>query len=157
LKPYQTVKSEQVIYQASMEMFARTFKITDTLRWLAVIIAFVGVFSALMALQFERTRQLGILRAIGVTPRQLTRLICIETGLMGLVAGLLAVPVGFMIAYLLIFVVYQRSFGWSMPFYHDAGAVFQGVILALIAALLAGILPALKMAHTKPAEALRSE
>ncbi len=157
LKPYQTVKSEQAIYEASMQMFTQTFRITDTLRWLAAIIAFVGVFSALMALQFERTRQFGILRTIGMTPGQLTRLISIETGLMGLVAGLFAVPVGFMMAYLLIFVVYQRSFGWTMPFYYDSGAVFQGVILALLAALLAGVLPALKMAHTRPAEALRAE
>jgi len=41
-------------------MFEQTFTITETLRWLSAAIAFVGVFSALMALQFERTRQLGI-------------------------------------------------------------------------------------------------
>jgi len=157
LKPYQTVKSEQAIYKVSMQMFEQTFRITETLRWLAAIIAFVGVFSALMALQFERTRQFGIFRAIGMTPVQLTRLISIETGLMGLVAGLFAVPVGFIMAYLLIFVVYQRSFGWTMAFHFDAGVVFQGLILAFVAALLAGVLPALKMAHTKPAEALRTE
>ncbi|NOR71485.1 MAG: FtsX-like permease family protein, partial [Methylomarinum sp.] len=157
LKPYQTVKSEQAIYKVSMQMFEQTFRITETLRWLAAIIAFVGVFSALMALQFERIRQFGILRAIGMTPGQLSRLISIETGLMGLVAGLIAVPVGFIMAYLLIFVVYQRSFGWTMAFHFNAGVVFQGLILALVSALLAGVLPALKMAHTKPADALRSE
>ncbi|MCK5478584.1 MAG: FtsX-like permease family protein [Methylococcales bacterium] len=157
LKPYQTVKSEQAIYKVSMQMFEQTFRITETLRWLAAIIAFVGVFSALMAIQFERTRQLGILRAIGMTPGQLSRLISIETGLMGLIAGLFAVPVGFIMAYLLIFVVYQRSFGWTMTFHFDAGVIFQGLLLALVSALLAGVLPALKMAHTKPADALRTE
>lgn len=110
-----------------------------------------------MALQFERTRQLGIFRAIGLTPRQITRLIGIETGLMGLIAGLFAIPVGFMMAYLLIFVVYQRSFGWTMAFYFAPSILFKGLTLALIAALLAGILPAIKMANTKPSEALRTE
>jgi len=157
LKPYQSVRSEQAIYQASMQMFEQTFKITEILRWLAASIAFVGVFSALMALQFERTRQLGILRAIGMTPMQIARLISIETGLMGLIAGLFAVPVGYIMAYVLIFVVYQRSFGWSMAFYFDAGVILQALLLAFFAALLAGVLPALKMAQTKPAEALRSE
>jgi putative ABC transport system permease protein len=157
LKPYQTVKSQQAIYKVSMQMFEQTFKITDTLRWLAAIIAFVGVFSALMALQFERTRQLGILRAIGMTPGQLTRLISIETGLMGLIAGLFAVPVGFIMAYQLNLVVYQRSFGWVMALDFDMAMVFKGLVLALVAALLAGVLPALKMAHTRPAEALRTE
>jgi len=153
----QSVKSDQAIYKASMELFEQTFTITETLRWLSAAIAFVGVFSALMALQFERTRQLGILRAIGITSGQLTVLITGETALMGLVAGLIAVPVGYIVAYMLIFVIYQRSFGWTMAFHFNPGVIYQGLALALIAAALAGILPALKMAQTKPAEALRSE
>ena len=157
LKPYQSVRSEQAIYQTSMQMFEQTFKITEILRLLAASIAFVGVFSALMALQFERTRQLGILRAIGMTPIQIGRVISIETGLMGLIAGFFAVPVGLVMAYVLIFVVYQRSFGWTMAFHFDALVIIQALLLALVAALLAGVLPALKMAQTKPAEALRSE
>ncbi|MFI3185104.1 MAG: ABC transporter permease [Methylococcaceae bacterium] len=153
----QSVQSDQAIYKASMAVFEQTFTITETLRWLSAAIAFVGVFSALMALQFERTRQLGILRAIGITPGQLAVLIIGETGLMGLVAGLIAVPVGYIVAYMLIFVIYQRSFGWTMAFHFNSGVIYQGLALALIAATLAGILPALKMAQTKPAEALRSE
>ena len=153
----QTVRSDQAIYTASMDVFEQTFTITDALRWLAAGIAFVGVFSALMALQFERTRQLGVLRAIGITPRQLTTLIITETGLIGLVAGVLAIPVGYMVAYVLIFVIYQRSFGWTMEFYLNSMVFYQGLALALAAALLAGIFPALKMAGTKPAEALRTE
>ena len=157
LTPQQSVQSDQAIYKASMAVFEQTFTITETLRWLSAAIAFVGVFSALMALQFERTRQLGILRAIGITSGQLAVLITGETALLGLVAGLIAVPVGYIVAYMLIFVIYQRSFGWTMAFHFNPGVIYQGLALALIAATLAGILPALKMAQTKPAEALRSE
>nr|WP_305908028.1 ABC transporter permease [Methylomarinum sp. Ch1-1]MDP4520831.1 ABC transporter permease [Methylomarinum sp. Ch1-1] len=157
LKPYQTVNSEKAIYRTSMQMFARTFKITETLRWLAATIAFIGVFSALMALQFERTRQLGVLRAIGMTPWQIARLIATETGLLGLLAGLMALPVGLLMAYVLITVVYKRSFGWTLTLHWDAQVLAQGMLLALMAALLAGVLPAIKMARTRPAEALRNE
>lgn len=157
LTAQQSVKSDRDIYKASMELFEQTFTITETLRWLSAAIAFVGVFSALMALQFERTHQLGILRAIGITSRQLTVLIIGETGLMGLIAGLFAIPVGFIVAYVLIFVVYQRSFGWTMAFYFDSSVVYQGLALAFVAALLAGVFPAMKMAQTQPAEALRIE
>lgn len=157
LKAPRSIRSNRAIYEASMELFEQTFTITETLRWLSAIIAFVGVFSALMALQFERTRQLGVLRAIGVTPAQLAALIVGETGLMGLVAGLFAVPVGYVVAYVLIFVIYLRSFGWTMAFHFNAAVVYQGLALAFGAALLAGVLPALKMARTRPAEALRNE
>lgn len=151
------IKSSRAIFDASMQVFDQTFLITEALRWLAAGIAFVGVFGALMALQFERTRQLGILRAIGMTPGQLTGLICAETGLMGLTAGLIAVPVGLLVAYVLIFIVYLRSFGWTMAFQVDSAALLQGFLLAFAAALLAGVLPAYRMARTRPAEALRSE
>ncbi|MBU2568633.1 MAG: ABC transporter permease [Gammaproteobacteria bacterium] len=151
------LKSSRAIFDASMQVFNETFLITETLRWLAAGIAFVGVFGALMALQFERTRQLGILRAIGMTPRQLTGLIYTETGLMGLTAGLIAVPVGLFVAYVLIHIVYLRSFGWTMAFYVDPAVLVQGLLLAVFAALLAGILPAYRMARTRPAEALRAE
>ena len=121
----QSVKSNRAIYKASMELFEQTFKVTETLRWLSAAIAFVGVFSALMALQFERTRLLGVLRAIGLTSRQLTLLIISETGLMGLVAGLLAIPVGLIVAYVLIFAVYRRSFGWTLAFHADSAVCIK--------------------------------
>ncbi len=151
------LKSSRAIFDASMQVFNETFLITETLRWLAAGIAFVGVFGSLMALQFERTRQLGILRAIGMTPGQLTGLICAETGLMGLTAGLIAIPVGLLVAYVLIYIVYLRSFGWTMTFHLNPTMLIQGLLLAVFAALLAGILPAYRMARTRPAEALRAE
>jgi putative ABC transport system permease protein len=157
LAPYQSINSDQAIYRTSMQMFARTFKITETLRWLAASIAFVGVFSALMALQFENIRQLAVLRAIGMTPWQIARLIGTETGLLGLIAGLLAIPVGIMMAYVLTNVIYQRSFGWQLAMQWDFSVFGQGLLLALTAAILAGIVPAIKMAHTLPAVALRNE
>lgn len=76
---------------------------------------------------------------------------------MGLVAGLFAIPVGYSVALMLIYVVYQRSFGWTMAFYMDAAVFYQGLVLAVVAALLAGVIPALKMAKTNPANALRTE
>jgi putative ABC transport system permease protein len=97
------------------------------------------------------------LRAIGVTPRQLWRLVMVETGLMGLIAGLLALPVGTATAALLVLVLNQRSFGWALDLHIAPAILFQDLALAIVAALLAGIYPALKMARTSPAEALRTE
>ncbi len=151
------ISSSRSIREASMKIFDRSFAITEVLRLLAALIAFVGIVSALMALQLERTRELGVLRAIGVTPRQLWRLVMVETGLMGLIAGLLALPVGTATAALLVLVLNQRSFGWALDLHIAPAILFQDLALAIVAALLAGIYPALKMARTSPAEALRTE
>ena len=145
------------ILQTSLEVFDNTFVVTDILRVLAAIIAFIGVFSALMALQLERSQEHALLRAMGFLPAQVRRLIISETGLLGLVAGLLAVPVGCLITALLIRVINRRSFGWTMELQFSADIVLQGIVLGLAAALLAGIYPAWKISRAEPAEALRTE
>jgi putative ABC transport system permease protein len=151
------VRSNRALRQASLEVFDRTFAITGVLRFLAFVVAFIGVLSALMALQFERSRELGVLRANGLTPGQVWKLVTAQTGLMGLVAGVLAVPAGLILALVMIFVVNKRSFGWTLQLEVGPGILAQAVLLAVIGALLAGILPAWRMARTSPALALREE
>jgi putative ABC transport system permease protein len=147
----------QSLKRISMEIFDRTFRITGVLRLLAGLVAFIGVLSALMALQLERARELGVLRANGVTPGQVWQLVTSQTGLMGLAAGLLSIPVGLALAAIMIFVINRRSFGWTIRLEVAPEILLQAIVLALAAALLAGLYPAWKMARTSPALALREE
>lgn len=151
------VQPNRALKERSLELFDRTFLITDVLRLLAGLVAFIGVLSALMALQLERARELGVLRAIGLTPRQVWRLVTTQTGLMGLVAGLLSLPMGLVMAVVMIYVINRRSFGWSISMEIAPEVLVQAVLLALAAAVLAGLYPAWKMARTSPAVALREE
>ena len=149
------VRSNRDLREASLEIFDQTFVVTSVLRLLAVAVAFVGVLSALMALQLERRRELAMLRAQGMTPGEVRRMVFAETGLMGLWAGLLAVPLGLALAAVLVFVVNVRSFGWTLAFTVSSGVLLQAVGLAVGAALLAGVYPAWKMSRTSPALAMR--
>ena len=151
------IYSNRGLRQASMATFDRTFAVTSVLRMLAVLVAFVGILNALMAMQVERSRELAVLRATGLTPRQLWGLVSGETGLIGLTAGLLALPLGVVQALVLILVINRRSFGWSMQIAIEPFILLQAVSLALVAALAAGIYPAWRMARTNPALALREE
>ncbi|PLX79453.1 MAG: ABC transporter permease [Desulfuromonas sp.] len=149
--------SNRGLREASLATFDRTFAVTSVLRMLAILVAFVGVLNALMAMQIERSRELAVLRASGLTPQQLWRLVISETSLVGIAAGLLALPLGVIQALVLILVINQRSFGWSMQISLDAGILLQAIFLAFIAALLAGIFPAWRMSRTPPAAAMRYE
>ncbi len=151
------IRSNRALRDASLEIFDRTFAITAVLRLLIVAVAFVGVLSALMALQLERMREHGVLRALGLTPGQVWGVVTAQTGLMGVVAGLLAVPVGIMLAAVLVSVINRRSFGWTMPIDVAPLILAQGVLLAVTAALLAGLYPAWKMSAASAADALREE
>jgi putative ABC transport system permease protein len=155
--PQLVIRSNRALREASLEIFDRTFAITGVLRTLSVIVAFVGMLAALMALQLERAREIGVLRALGLTPGQVWGLVTAQTGIIGLLAGLLAVPSGLLLATVLVFVINRRSFGWTMSIDPSPQILLQGVALSLLAALLAGVYPAWRMATAPPAETLRDE
>jgi putative ABC transport system permease protein len=151
------VRPNRALRADALTVFDRAFAITGALQLLAAIVAFIGVLSALLSLQLERAREFGVLRAVGLTVRQFRGLVLMETGLMGLVAGLLAMPTGFVLALVLIFIINRRSFGWTMQLYADPRVFLQALALAVIAALLAGVYPAIRMGRMAAAEALRED
>lgn len=155
-RPLQVRANREILAQ-SLEIFDRTFTITRVLRLLVIAVAFVGILSAMMALQLERAREHAILRATGLTPGQLLGQVILQTLLMGLMAALLAMPLGWLMAEILIHVINLRAFGWSMPSQLSPTILVEAVGFALIAALLAGLYPSLRMARTRPALALREE
>ncbi|MBK8181190.1 MAG: FtsX-like permease family protein [Planctomycetes bacterium] len=151
------IRSNRALRESSIAVFDRTFAITGVLRLLATLVAFVGTLSALLSLEMERAREIGVLRAQGVTPAEVRRLVVTETGLVGLIAGLIAIPLGVAIALVLALVINKRSFGWSVDLEFDLGLFLSALGLACTAALLAGLVPAWRMSRTPPALALRGE
>lgn len=152
-----SVQSNRTLREESLIIFDRTFAITNALRLLAVVVAFIGVLSTLMSLQLERTRELGILRSTGMTPRQLGAMTLLETGLMGTMAGLFAMPLGYALAWILIYVINVRSFGWTLQMALQGKYFWQAWLVAVIAALLAGIYPALRLGKMNISAAIRQE
>ena len=151
------VRDNRTLVRGSIEVFDRTFAVTGVLRLLATGVAFVGVLSALMALQLERAREVAVLRAQGLAPGQVWTLVTTQTGLLGLCAGLIALPVGLLEAFVLIHVINRRAFGWTLDAHVGAGVLGQALLLAVGAALLAGAWPALRMSRIPPAAGLRDE
>ena len=151
------VQSNRALRDAALVIFDRTFAITQALRVISVAVAFIGILSALMALQLERTRELGTLRATGMTLRQLWRLTLLESGLMGAAAGVLAIPVGLILAAILIYVINLRSFGWTIFFSPVPEVYVQAVVISTLAALIAAIYPMLRLSRLQVIEALREE
>jgi putative ABC transport system permease protein len=151
------VIANSTLHSVTLDIFDRTFAITHVLRILAIVVAFVGVFSAMLALQLQRMRDYAILRAGGMTLGEVARLIVLQTLVMGTLAGVLALPLGLLMSDVLIDVINMRSFGWSMLHSMPPSVLSEAVLLAIIAAVLAGLYPARRVADVHPAEALRGE
>jgi len=145
------------IYTRSMAVFDRTFRITEVLRYLSLMVAVIGVFSALMAVQLDRRKEYAVLRALGLTRGQIARLIALESALLGLLAALLAIPTGLAMAWVLTDAIQLRAFGWSMPFEIPARPLLATLALGVAAALLASLYPAWRAGWQDPAPQLRED
>jgi len=151
------IRSNTSIHRESLAIFDRTFEVTRVLRWLTVGIAFVGIFSALLALHLERAKEFAILRATGATQANIISIVIIQTLFMGLIAGLLALPLGWLMSELLINVINVRSFGWTMNSLLPSGAILETLLLASSSAVLAGIYPAYRLSRSNIAGQLRDD
>ncbi|MDZ7643441.1 MAG: FtsX-like permease family protein [Woeseiaceae bacterium] len=151
------IRTNRDLRELSLAIFDRTFIITNVLYWLAVGVAIVGTLGAMLALQMERARELATLRALGVTRAQLGRMVTLQSTVLGCLAGIAAVPLGLLMAALLVNVINRRAFGWSLDMTVTAAPLWQAVTLAAGAALLAGLYPAWRAARRSPALAMREE
>jgi putative ABC transport system permease protein len=151
------IRSNAQLRDLSMSIFERTFVITRVLYWLAAGVAAIGLVSALLAWELERSHELAILRSLGLTPGGAAVLIEGQTGFMGLVALLAAIPAGLLTAWLLIDVINRRAFGWRIDV-HLSGAQFaNALLLAVAAAAVAGLYPARRVARAAIAADIREE
>jgi putative ABC transport system permease protein len=155
-KPF-VITSHRNMKRIALDVFDRTFTITIALQILATIVAFIGILNTIMSFMLEKMREIGILRANGMTLRQLWRMIMTESGIIGFFSGLLALPLGTILAWILVLVVNKRSFGWTLDFILQPEIYLQAILTAIVAALLAGIYPAYAIGKIKIARALRTE
>ena len=151
------VTPNRALRDRALAIFDRTFAVTQALRLLAGVVAFIGVWSALVALQVERTRELATLEVLGLTPGQMWALTMLETGFMGAVAGMLSLPLGWLLAAILVHVINVRSFGWTMRLLAEPTVFAQALAVSVAAAMLASVYPVLRLRRRSLAAALRSE
>lgn len=159
LQPGETarVRSKAELEGASLEVFDRTFAITRVLRLLACVVAVLGVVGALLAIELERQHEMGVLRAIGLSPSGLRKVVLGQTGVIGVLAGLFALPLGIATALILILVINARSFGWTLDVRIEPRVLIETFVLACVSALVAGLYPALRMSRLSTARVLRGE
>ena len=151
------IRSNADIRAISMSIFERTFVITRVLYWLAAGVAAVGLISSLLAWELERSHEIAIVRSLGLTPVGAGLLIEAQTGFMGLVALIAAIPAGLLTAVVLTDVINRRAFGWRIGLHLTVAQFTNALLLALVAALVAGVYPAWRTARASIAGDIREE
>jgi putative ABC transport system permease protein len=135
----------------SRRIFNRTFAVTAALNAFTLGVAGVALLTSLLTLSNSRLPQLAPLWAIGITRRRLAVIELLKTMSVALITALLALPLGLLVAWCLIAIVNVKAFGWRLPFHVFPLHLIELLAVAMLAALLAALLPVLKLARMQPA------
>ena len=152
-----TVIKNQDIKSEILEIFDRTFTVTYALEFIAVAIAMLGIANTVLTSILERQREFATLRAIGGSQAQVRALVLWETGYLGTLGAGIGIIAGLLLSVLLIEVINRQSFGWTIRLAFSGGLLVEAMVLALAAALIAGLLPALWASRQSIVDGLRYE
>ena len=120
---------------------------------MSIVISMFGIANSLFLSIHERTRELGMLRAIGATAAQVRRMIRYESVITSLIGGVLGTAIGILFAWLTTFAVKDLGVGFSIP----VGQLLVFLVLAVVVGVLGAVAPARRAARLQILDAVRSE
>jgi ABC-type antimicrobial peptide transport system permease subunit len=147
------LKTEQQAIDAQSSDLNTLLAMFYVLLGLAVVISFFGIVNTLALAVFERTRELGMLRAVGMTRRQVRRMIRYESVTISLIGAALGIPVGIFLAAMATTALSRYEVVFSLPIV--SLTVFA--LVAVVLGMLAAILPARRASRLNVLEALQYE
>jgi putative ABC transport system permease protein len=150
------VESRQLFEERVRQLSAEAFTLFDVLGLIGLVVASLGVINTMLMNVLERFRELGGLRSLGMTRRQVRRMILAEATTVGFIGAVFGAAFGAVLAD--VFILGMRSIG---AFVLTARIPYQAMassfMLALLITLLAALLPAYRAGQVNIIEAIKNE
>jgi putative ABC transport system permease protein len=151
-----SVESNTDIRDSIFTLMNQAFSMFDVMAVLAVMVASLGIVNTLTMNIMERTQEIGMLRAIGMTRKQVTNMVLAEAGLMGVIGGLIGLVFGVLLGRIFLTGMSAMS-GYQLDFIVPASGIVISLIVALIISQMTAISPARRAANTNVLEAIHYE
>ncbi len=152
-----TVLSNAELKQQMVETIDQSFAYTKAIEAAALLVGLLGLLNTLLISVMERMRELGMLRAVGMSRGQLARMILQEALVQGGFGAIAAVALGSWITYLWVTHSLAHVLGWMVHFHFPWVSVLTTVLVGVFVALIAGLLPSRRAAKIEIREALEYE
>ncbi len=122
---------------------------------ISLIVGAIGIMNSMYTSVLERTKEIGIMKAVGAQNKDILSIFLIESGLIGLVGGALGVLIGASLA--LAIGPFSKNAGFTIHITLEPLVLLFGLVFAFVVGIIAGILPAWQASRLKPIDALRYE
>lgn len=135
----------------------QAYAFLDVLVVLTLVVVSIGTSDALAASVVERTREIGTMRALGASARDVAAQVVAQALAIALVGSTLAILVGYAMSFAFVDGLIPSTLGWRLGLRPSVGVAVAAVVLGALACLAGAALPALRAARMPPARALRYE
>ena len=148
--------SNEALKEVAMGITAQTTGLFSVLSWIAVIVASLGVVNTLLMNVMERTREIGMLRGVGMTRWQVVKMILAEAAVMGTIGGALGIGVGTVLARVFILGANAMQ-GYNLTYVMPAQALVFAFVVSVGVSQVAALWPSGRAARLRIIEAIQFE
>ena len=153
--PNSSVVHQAAIKKQSLAIFEKTFVVTSALNVLTLGVAGFAILTSLLTLWTQRLPQIAPVWSLGMTRSRLAQLELLRSILLAALTACLALPLGLILAWILLSVINVQAFGWQLPMHLFPADWIRLFLLTLLAAAVAAALPAWRLRRIPPADLLR--
>ncbi|MEM4218621.1 MAG: ABC transporter permease [Candidatus Micrarchaeia archaeon] len=148
-----TVMTSEQMREVALRIIGLVQTIVIGIAAISLIVGGIGIMNTMYTSVLERTREIGIMKAVGARNRDIMMIFLIESGILGLVGGVIGTIVGIAISKGIETITLSTGypFGASTP----PWLIIGSLLFSFLVGSISGSLPALKAAKMKPAESLR--
>jgi len=150
------VASNQSLLESVNSLMDQAFSMFDVLAIIAMMVGFFGITNTVTMNVLERTRELGMLRGVGMTRVQLITMILAEAALMGIIGGLLGILFGIILSRVFMLSMTAMS-GYKLAYILPVQRVILALLISIIVSQFAAFLPSLRAARYRILDAIQYE
>jgi len=150
-----TVQTSQQLLDSFMAIFGVVQVVLSGIAAISLIVGGLGIMTTMYTSVMERTRQIGIMKAVGARNSNILTLFLVESGILGMTGGLIGVVLGLTISFGASYLAETYYGSEILKASADPTLIFGALAFSFIIGCLSGILPSMKAAKMKPVDAMR--